>query len=355
MAVDPRSIETLVASLPEEPLTAERFLRLRTRLPDAIAPACASLAQRGYLGFLPFAHIEANEICLRLQPGLPLSQTHVAIALWNVTEALTIAPSIAESVAGVIAYVSRGSKPPAGRDAASLVAYGRAFGSTGAVDAACALLEPVCAMASDLDRKAAFWAGADPADPVFATLAQAWALAEEAAAAWADAARHDAALDIPLRIYVCHHVLRRTGVDVTQEAWRLVCADETVDPSYVGTNRGARRSWMGRPLLRAIQYLQTRQAAGWTPPNPLLWRAAEAYAAAPNAYDGGAHLEAAQALAADDPLQAFVQARNAAAFHAYGAERTPKAAIVFAHDLAVRHGWGDLAVTLGWARAELSI
>lgn len=48
--MDLRSIAAFIASLPDTPIAIEAFAGLRMRFADAIAPAAASLAQRGYLG-----------------------------------------------------------------------------------------------------------------------------------------------------------------------------------------------------------------------------------------------------------------------------------------------------------------
>ena len=90
--IDTSSVEAFSTSLSAAPREVERILSLKMRLPDAILPAAASLAQRGYLGCLPFAHTQGDEIVLRLLPNRKLIESPVAIAWWSYTEGSVLTP-----------------------------------------------------------------------------------------------------------------------------------------------------------------------------------------------------------------------------------------------------------------------
>jgi hypothetical protein len=108
--IDTKSIDDFVATLPEAPLEIEEAFLFRMRLPDAVPPATASLAQRGYLGCLPFAHQDADEFVLRFLPGTNLNNSPVAVAWWSATEGITIAPDLKRFLAGFMAYSDAAAK-----------------------------------------------------------------------------------------------------------------------------------------------------------------------------------------------------------------------------------------------------
>jgi hypothetical protein len=103
--VNPSSIESLAASLPSIAPQLNWILMAKTRLSDAFSPATASLAQRGFLGCFPFAHHKADELVLRVQPGISLEKSRIAVAWWNQREATSIAPDLKHFVAGRLAQL----------------------------------------------------------------------------------------------------------------------------------------------------------------------------------------------------------------------------------------------------------
>jgi len=133
-------------------------------------------------------------------------------------------------------------------------------------------------------------------------------------------------------------------------------SDDVFDSTYDGYTRGpATANWENEPLVLAVQWLQQQQnpEPGYVQTD--LWKAAQLYADNPLGYNGAAHLAAAKKMASDNPILAYTQTANAAAFFARATKETPEEAIVFAHQLAVDNEWENLRIVLDWARTDLEI
>lgn len=354
--IDTASINSFVGTLPEANIEIEETFLFRMRLPEAISPATASLAQRGYLGCLPFAHQEADEFVLRFLPGRNLTNSPVAVAWWAQTEGLTIAPDIKRFLAGFMAYTDIAAQEISEDAKNQMLNFATEFGDISSTKAVIAAIDKAKTIQSAVDRKAILWEAAGPNDPIFQTISAAWKLEEEDAGDWAaKAILENADIDIPWRIYLYYNFIYETGINLTEAAWRLIESDDVFDSTYTGYTQGNRTGqWGGRPLIRAVKWLQEKENFELKT-HPSLWKAVEAFAEDPENYNGSEHLVAAQEIASENPELAYSCAANAAAYYAYTTERTPRSAIVFAHELAVANGWQELKILLSWARNEMNI
>jgi hypothetical protein len=356
--INTESINNFVTSLPEASIEVEEILSLKMRLAEAVSPATASLAQRGYLGCLPFAHRQGDEFVLRLLPGKNLTNSPVAVAWWSETEGLTIAPDIGRFIAGAMAYTDVAGSFISEDDRDYLLEFASEFGdiSTSSTEAVISALDEAESLQDSRDRKAILWGTMGPNEPMCQIIKTAWQLAQKDAAEWAEKAIHEnPELEIPWRIYTSYHVIYETGVDLTEAAWRLITSNDVFDATYTGYSRGPTKgTWTGRPIVDAVKWLQ-RQGNCEVKIYPALWKAAQAFAEDPENYDGSEHLVAAQKIASENPVLAYTCLANAAAYYAHATEQTPIRAIVFAHELAVANGWQELQILLSWARTEMNI
>lgn len=350
------SINTFVATLPEASLEIEETFLFRMRLLEALSPATASLAQRGYLGCLPFAHQDADEFVIRLLPGRNLSNSPVAVVWWSVTEGLTIAPDIKRFLPGLMAYADIAAGKISDEAKNQMLSFASEFGDISSTQAVIKALDEAKAIQDARDRKAILWAAAGVNSPIFKTISVAWQLSKKDAGDWAaKAILENPALDIPWRIYFYYNFIYKTGIDLTEAAWRLVESDDVFDSTYTGYTKGNMKGqWEGKPLDEAVKWLQ-KQEDFELKTHPSLWKAVQAFAEDPENYNGSEHLTAAEEIAAENPELAYTCVANAAAYYAYATERTPINAIVFAHELAVANGWQELEILLSWARNEMNI
>lgn len=354
--IDTNSINSFVATMPEASIEIEETFLFRMRLPEAISPATASLAQRGYLGCLPFAHQEADEFVIRFLPGKNITNSPVAVALWTETEGLTIAPDIKRFLAGFMVYTDIAVREISEDAKNQMLNFASQFGDISSNKAVLRALDEAKAIQGARDRKAILWAAAGANDPIFRVISAAWQLAKKDAGDWAaKAILENPELDIPWRIYFYYNSIYKTGIDLTEAAWRLIESDDVFDSTYTGYTQGPTKGlWEGKPLDDAVKWLQEQEKAE-IKTHPCLWKAVQAFAEDPENYNGGEHLTAAQEIASENPELAYTCAANAAAYYAHATERTPRSAIVFAHELAVANGWQELQILLNWARNEMNI
>ncbi|HMF55933.1 MAG TPA: hypothetical protein VK619_06215 [Pyrinomonadaceae bacterium] len=331
---------------------------LKMRLSDAISPATASLAQRGYLGCLPFAHDERDEIVLRLLPERDLDDSPVAIAWWSVTEGMTIAPDLSRFVAGRLAQTDMADPDRKISDStrARLIKFAAEFGDKSSTESLLDSVDEVRSIKDSSVRAGKLWEVACPDDPLCKALAGAWTHRRKEVGDWLkQAMREISDVEIVLRLYVTYHVIYQTGTDVTEEAWKLVAADDVFDPTYTGASYGPTKgAWLSEALTYAIRWLQEQKRLDPQRTQSELWKAAQAYEDSEN-YDGSEHLAAARKLATENPALAYTHAANAAAFYARETEKTPIEAIIFAHELALANDWKNLSTVLEWTRAEIGI
>lgn len=358
--IDTSSLEALSKSLPKVPRELEGLLMMKTRLEDAIGPAAASLAQRGYIGCFPFAHIQGDEIVLRLRPGVPLERTRVAVAYWRFTEGFTISPDLKHFVAGRLAQLNTTDSPLIGQEKprAALLRFAAEWGdpvSTASTERVLAAIPQARTLPDEQSRSAALWAAADPSEPLFQVLAGAWSHSGMELRAWVDEAiTRFPDEEIVQKLYVSFHVMRRTGVDVSDVAWKVVMGDALFDATYNGIRPGPSFNvWTFAPLVHAAKHLEAQALGNLEPRRALSLEAARAFARAPNEYTGVEHLEAARALASKDPQLAYTHASNAAAFFVRATEKTPAASIVLCQEIAQAQGWEDLVRVLDWTLSEL--
>jgi hypothetical protein len=354
--IDTNSINSFVATMPEAPIEIEEIFLFRMRLPEAISPATASLAQRGYLGCLPFAHQEADEFVLRFLPGRNITNSPVAVAWWTATEGFTIAPDLKRFLAGFMAYTDIAAREISEDAKNKMLNFSSEFGDISSTTAVLTTVDEAKVIQDARDRKAILWAAGGANNPMCRTISAAWQLDKKDAGDWAERAIHDnPEVDIPWRVYFYYNSIYKTGIDLTEAAWRLIVSDDVFDTTYTGYNRGNRKGmWEGRPLLRAVKWLQEQENIELKT-HPSLWEAVQAFAEDPENYNGSEHLTAAQEIAFENPELAYTCAANAAAYYAHATERTPRSAIVFAHELAVANGWQELEILLSWTRNEMNI
>lgn len=357
--IDTTSVEAFSISLPKIPKGVERILTLKMRQSDAISPATASLAQRGYLGCLPFAHTEADEIVLRLLPGRKLAESPVAIAWWSDTEGMTIAPDLSRFVAGRMAQmdVANPIYTFSEQQQQQLLEFASEFGDNSTVKKVLGVLDEVRLLEEAGQRMGALWNLTSPENHLCQALAKAWSLEDQELSNWLDIAILNLPeVEIVKRMYVTHNIVYKTGIDVTEIAWQLVMGDDVFDPNYngliSGTIRGARDH---EALVYAVKWLRSQERLSPELVQSNLWPAAQAFADAPSTYDGAAHFAAAQAIAAENPVLAYTYAANAAAYYVNATQQTPIQEIIFTHGLAVENDWKELRAVLEWTKFEMKL
>jgi hypothetical protein len=355
--IDLSSLDALTKSLPRVPRDLEGILMMKTRRADAVSPATASLAQRGYIGCVPFAHIQKDEVVLRLQPGRSLKEARVAVAWGDFTEGLTISPDLEHFVGCRLAQLDAANPAlPIGEpERKKLLKFAASFGSTESVERVLDAIPEASALEDGQARSGKLWRAADPDEPLCQVLEGAWTYSGDELGNWVDQAiRRFPEEPIVWRLYVAHHVNNDTGVDISDVAWKLVMSDTVFDANYNGTIPGPTLSgWESAPLIQAAQWLEARKPRGLDRRKSLSLEAARAFAADPESYSGVPHLEAARALVGEDPVLAYTHAANAAVFYVRAKDRTPAASIVLCHDLAKAQGWTELQQVLDWTVAEL--
>lgn len=357
--IDPSSIDSLAQSLPEIPEQLSPILLAKTRCGDALPPATASLAQRGYLGCFPFAHHGADEIVLRVVPGVELVRSRVAVAWWTYHEATSIAVDLAHFVAGRMAHadLAHPLKLLRDEDRCALIDLGEAFGNAYSVRRVLDAIEPARAQGATLARMAALFQAADADDALGQILATVWASNATELTGWLDwALEHYGGEQIVQRLWLSVQIARRSKIDLSRIAWPLICGDEVFDPTYTGEVRGAAYGVYRRDaMIRAIRWFDEHGAP--VPDHALapVWTAACALLADPEGYDGSDHLAAARALATDQPVLAYTLTSNAAMFEVRATGHTPVEAIRFADELATAQPWPELATLLAWCRAEMHL
>ncbi len=357
MTVAKNSIEAFIASLPKASESVEEKLLLKMRQSEAIAPAVASLAQRGYLGCLPFAHTKADEIVLRLLPNHKLSEYPVAIAWWDFTEGMTIASDLDHFVAGRLAQMDITTEAPlSSRETRDLVEFAADFGDQNFTPQMLGAIETILATDTDDSHCAALWAVADPDDELCSVLKAAWTLWGTDLNEWVSKAIDDIPnSEIVWRLYVSSHIMHGTGHDVSEPALKLLNCNNVFDSTYLGLIPGPSfQCWDMEALVEAVKWLQNNNPEV-AERSPEIWKAARSYARNPLDYDGKDHLSAAEALAQTDSELAYIHASNAAAFRVRATGKTPVNEINLAHELAGVNHWNDLQLALEWTKAELGL
>lgn len=356
--IDASSIESLKETIPTIPDELGRSVMAKARRPDALSPATASLAQRGFLGCFPFAHHEADELVLRVEPGIPLSRSRVAIAWWNIPEATSIAADLEHFVAGRLAQMDVADpRHRLGRHERDvLIELSSQFGDPGHVRNLLDNLATASNIHDERERIAALFGMADPADPLGTILANVWAKAATELAPWLNEAvqryGHNA---IVQRLWLSTHTDRTSEADLAAVSWSIVCGDDVLDPTYTGEIAGpAMGVYKRAAMVRAIRWREQHNIPVSDPVLDVVWNAAQMLAKDPKAYNGAYHLAAARSVAGAAPTLAYTLACNAAIYEVRVTGRVPAAAIVFCHELAIANHWTDLATLLGWARSEMS-
>jgi hypothetical protein len=357
--INTSSIESLMESLPAIPDELGRSVMAKTRRPDAISPATASLAQRGFFGCFPFAHHEANELVVHIEPGSALNRSRVAVAWWNILEATSIAADLEHFVAGRLAQMDAADPryPLGPHEQHILIELSAQFGDPGHVRTLLDNLAAASKIRDDRERIAALFGMADPADPFGNILANVWAKTSAEMTPWlSNAIRtfgHDA---IVQRLWLSTHVNRRSDADLAEVAWKIICGDDVFDPTYTGEIRGpAMGVYKRSAMVKAIRWCDEHDVPVPDPVLDPVWNAASMLARDPKTYDGASHLTAARSLASARPTLAYTLACNAAMFEVRATGRVPVASLVFCHELAIANHWADLVTLLGWSRTEMGL
>lgn len=357
------SVHSFVETLPTNHEKAEFILSIQLLKPEQVRPALARLAQRGYLGCLPFAKDEYDEIVLRLLPNRKLEDNPIAVTSGQVIEGLTIASNLSRFVPGRLAQrnvVTHRSKE-LHQPSEELQTFASCFGDCSSTEAVIAALAEIEQTEKPL-RPGKTWQVADASDPLCQTLAAAWTLKRPALGEWAIAAIDQYPdLEIVWRLFVSHHILTRTGQEISDIVYKLIKANDIFDSTYISRYpKPATGAWEIEALVLGIRWLQTQPETPITIP-ACLWEAAQAFARAPHEkdeqlqYDGRLHLAAAQELAATEPELAYQQALNAAGFFARVHHKILPEALIQVYDLCKENQWTDLLELYTWTRDELGI
>jgi hypothetical protein len=344
-------------SLPYGHKKAAFILSLDIIQPQYLKKALGDLAKSGYLGCLPFAKDEIDTLVVRLLPRQPLSNSPVAIASGDLVEGLTIAPDLAHFVAGrmaqreVVTYKAEALQ----RDAEALLQFSAHFGPTTSVENVLSHLSEIERTDPAL-RSGKTWAVADRDNPLFDILAAAWTLKKAPLGEWAiNAVQRYPDHDIPWRLFVTHHILTRSGADLTEAVARLVRANDIFDPTYISRYRKpGKGAWAVEALVLGVRWAGNQPKKEMPLPESL-WQAARAYAEDPNEYDGLLHFEVAREIRETHPELAFKQMANAAGFYARRHGAIPPEIIIEAHDICTANHWPALTDCLALTREALAI
>ena len=348
--IDTLSATAFAKSFPPIPDGVAEILSLESRSAKTIISNAIALAKRGFLGCLPFAHVEKDEIAIRLLPEYDIETLPVVMCWGRHTEGTTIAPDLSHFVAGRIAQMGLAdSSQKLTQDIKQqLVEWAAQLGDPSSCQT---ILEQIDKI-SHLDRyvrTGALWAAAGPDVPLYHALAIIWKIlpAPEAYELILQAVDEIPEVDIVWRLYASSYNLYK-DIDLGKAARRLVEGDDVFDPTYkafiVGINLGG---WETEPLVRVVQWVKESGIQVELPVD--LWEAAQAYAANPKKYDGVLHLNFARRIAQENPVLAYTHAANAAMFFVRATRKTPLGAVQFAYELAQTNHWSHLETVLGWA------
>jgi hypothetical protein len=353
--INTESVVKFSKTLPKQ-AESEYLLSLKMYSPHEVISGVLELASHGYLGCLPFAGDETDQIVVRLLPNCNIADCPVAVASGYVTDGLTIVSSLDRFVAGRIAQreIVTHHRDDLFEYASHLLNFTENFGKVSTVERILAGIDEI-AGAEKILRSGKTWEIADPDDHLCQTLAAAWTRKKQALGDWASEAVHGfPEIDIVWRLYVTHHILTGSGQDITDAVVRLIMGDSVFDSSYISRFRKpGLGTWEIGALVLSIKWLQQRAFSTSLIPSPL-WDAAKAYAQDIEGYNGTKHLEAAKQFV-DNPVLAYTHAANAAGFCVRTTGQLPIEAILFAHRLAVENGWQDLKMALDWVINGLDI
>ncbi len=357
--INTESIGAFLESLSIPPSEVTKMLYITMRTSDENEIETIKLAHRGYLGCVAFAGAGNDQIILRLLPERSLANSPVAVAWSFVTEGMTIAPDLERFVAGRLAQMDAANPDNSWSQEMQhdLLQFASEFGDITSTENALKSLDDSRSIEGVLPRQGKLWAAACPDNPWCKALAAAWSLRGQAASNWAkNAIREIPEITIAWCIYLASQLRDAADTDVTEAAWRLIRDDDVFDSTYTGYTRGTSTAdWENEPLVQAVHWLQRQGYHELTGSQTDLWEAAQVYAEDPLNYDGAQHLAAAKKIASADPILAYIQAANAAAFFARATQQKPVEAIVFAHNLAVENGWENLREVLNWAQTYIDL
>lgn len=337
------SIRRWGESLPVPARAGAASLLLSMHTPAEMKHTALALAKRGYLGCVPFAHTEGDEIVARLVPGKSVADAPVGIAWKSTIDAMTIAPRLKHFVAGRLAQIdcARKSFEADAAALAGILEYAKALGGE---ESARMVLEarPKAAKVEDPSvRRGMLWGAAKSVDPLFEALAGAWMYEGDELGAWLRKARGKVRdQPITVRLRVCYHSRGKTDADVSEDAWSVVNGDHVFDNTYTGSVRGHVLGSRKTALVFAVSWLRANATDDPRFESPA-WAAAQVAVDDPR-YDGEVHHRLAGELADKDPQAAYVQLANAAAYAARARSRTIAGVIASARSLAKAGGWEEL-------------
>jgi len=345
---------------PIPPPSVSTVLLLKLRSRGEAMKRSAQLARRGYLGCLPFAHLEQDDVVLRALPAKSAVEWPVGYVTWDLgsVDGQTIAPGMNHFVAGRLVHIDCAG-PSFGLDRtleSQLLDYAESLGGLETARAVLRARPAAAKVKNGALRRALLYEAIAHADPLFAALAVAWRYERDELGEWLS--KHPASgqeSHILTGLRVAHATQFDSNADVREAAWRIVEGDFVFDTTYVGVIRGPMRGSRKVNTLRyAVRYLREHLNTD-ARYRMRVWHAAQAVADEP-AYAGDQHLTAAEEMRASNPEGSYSCAANAVAC----AARAPKqanrdvmtACIEWARELSVEQDWTALARLLETARSR---
>lgn len=339
-----------VFALPSATVSSLLMLSIRSQR-DAMTRS-AQLTRHGYLGCLPFAHIERDEIVLRAQPAAPVAEWPVGYVTWELSgvDGQTIAPRMKEFVAGRLVHIdcARATFRLTQRGESDLLAYADSLGGIESVRAVLKARSRAAKEGNPALRRAVLYEAIAPSDSLFAALAVAWRYERDELAKWlAEHPASDSEGALLSRLRVAQAPGSEAEAAVRESAWKIVEGDVVFDSTFVGVVRGAvRGSRSVSTLGYAVRYLRAHLNED-VRYETRLWQAAQA-AVDDSEYAGRLHLAAADDYISVDPRTAYSCFANAIAYSIratpVSANRSTVAVAVHrARELAVANGWTSMS------------
>lgn len=348
--VDTTSLRALHETFPEISKQVAPLLWLEPIAPRARLSAAAALARHGYLGCYPIGNSNYNKesLVLRLRPGRAPAEASI-VETRGKLDGTTIAHGLRFWAAARLAWIesqAKRAKIPRSQEAA-LLALAAQFGDDEAMARVLLAVGRLRKVEKRRDRVPPLLEAVDPGSTFYSAVVAATTRIDATLRAWFD--NHTellAAEPIAAGLYVSFHTFYETGVDVTEHAWRVLSADAVADFTYSGLMPAQGLEWSDAPLLRAVKALSKTKLTGLPKSKAAALKAARAFARNPTKYSGSLHLATAKVLASVDPVKAYGQAANAAAFRARSGGSVPVQAIKIARAIADAQSWADISLIL---------
>lgn len=355
--IDFNSIHTFVKSIStvKHP-KSENLLDIKVHSPQQVVKNTSDLVKLGYLTSISFAHARNLQVVFRLKPNKKMRCCKVSLVEKRYVQGLTIASELENFVSGRIAQDDIMSKP---KDfllewKEDLLHFADLFGGSQSIHNIYEQIDLIQSVPTSL-RSGKVWEVSAPENALCQILSVAWTTRGQKLNAWVNEATNKYKdMNIYWRLYLTSNIYQKTNVDVTQALNYLILNDYVFDPLYISfANRPSFGIWNSDPLVTGIRwFLKNGKDSNILSISPKLWSATKQYAESPETYNGRLHLEFAYEIANSDPLLAFTQTANAAAFYNRATKRSPVDAIKFGYELAKNNNWNDIAEILDWGLQE---